>query len=324
MAFSKASTDWEGSRIDCQVSEGTMGEFSTIVERWFVSRKRATSDFSAANLPYDFETMRAQTTGGGPVIPRIGAGYPTGTGNTWQDTAALRSITYSPSGKGFIVTLTYSTMYFYATNAKGLAPSAETLGSATNLAANSFLQAKVIPTVRTRSTLAYRSQSSGGWVPSPTTDASASDIGGVALGAGRGQQIDIRQVALKLRLIIDNEVTGQNVDAVTGIIQAYSGKRNSAPFLGYGTGTLVCEGGALNHIQHEYYEFVLDYLWDEWAHKDQIPETGADGRPLMTGSAPSDVRFRRITRDSVNFNDIWPASDQGLSYKFQAFKGVWY
>ena len=44
----------------------------------------------------------------------------------------------------------------------------------------------------------------------------------------------------------------------------------------------------------------------------------------MTGSAPSDVRFRRVTRDSVNFNDIWPASDQGLSYKFQAFKGVWY
>lgn len=324
MAFSRTSTNWEGSRLDCQVSEGTMGDPSTIVERWFVSRKRATSDFAAANIPYDVDAVRAET-GGTTLIPRIGTGYPTGTPDTWQTTCALRSVQVVPAQKGFVVTLTYSTRYHYTTFARGLGPSVEALASATNLAAGCYLQAKVLPTIKTRSVIAFRTNPSM-TSPSATLDASTSDIGGTALGSGRGQQVDIRQVGLKLRLIIDNEVTGQDVDAVTGIIQQYAGKRNSTQFLGYGPGQLVCEGGSLNHLEHEYYELIMDYLWDEWYHHEQVPETGQDGRPLVAGTpaVPSDVRFRRLARASVNFNDLWPVSAQGQSYKYQAFKGVWY
>jgi hypothetical protein len=323
MAFSRTSTNWEGSRVSCSVREGVMGEASTIVERWLVNRKRATADFAAANIPYDVEAMRADT--GGPIIPRVGAAYPTGSGVTWQDACGLRDVQFDVVQKSLSATLTYSTRYFYAANAKGLDRGVNALGSATSLPAGIYLQAKVTPTTRTRNVVAYRSNP-GMTAASAANDASTADIGGAALGSSRGQNVDIRQVALKLRLIVDNEIAGQDVDALTGVIQAYTGRKNSASFLGYGTGQLVCEGGALNHIEHEFYELVMDYLWDEWYHHDQIPETGADGRPLVAGTpqVPSDVRFRRLARTAVDFNEIFPVSDIGRSWKYQCFKGVWY
>lgn len=323
MAFSRSSTNWEGSRLSVDVREGVMGEASTITERWVVHRKRATPDFTPASLPYDVEAMRSDA--GGPVIPRVGAAYPTGTGATWQDACGLRDVQFGTNGKALTATLSYSTRYFYATNAKGLDRAVNALGSATTLPAGIYLQAKVTPTTRTRNVLAFRSNP-GMTSPSAALDASTSDIGGAALGSSRGQNVDIRQVALKLRLIVDNEIAGQDVDALTGIIQAYTGRKNSAAFLGYGTGQLVCEGGALNHIEHEFYELVMDYLWDEWYHHDQVPETGTDGRPLVAGTpqVPSDVRFRRLARAGVDFNEIFPVSDIGRSWKYQCFKGVWY
>lgn len=321
MAFSRTSTNWEGSRISCDMEEGWMGEKSTITERWFVSRKRSVPDFAAANLPYDFNAMR--TDAGGPVIPAVGAAYPTGTGVTWQDTAALRRVSIAREGKGFIATLFYDTRYFYATNAKGLARTTEVLSGATALPAGIYLPAKVIPTTRTRSVVAYRSNP-GMTSASALLDASTSDIGGAAIGGGRGQQTDIKQVLLKLRLIVDNEIAGQDVDALTAVIQAYTGRKNSAQFLGYGAGQLVCDGGNLNHIEHEFYELVMDYLWDEWYHHDQVPELDIDGRPKLTGSLPADVRFRRLSRGAVDFNEIFPVSDIGRSWKYQAFKGLWF
>lgn len=317
MSFDRTSTNWEGSRVGCTIREGAIDEISTITERWFVSRKH-TGAMTPMSLPYDVESMRADA--GGPVIPRVGAAYPTGAGATWQDACALRSVDIEPAQKGANFTLNYSTRYFYATNAKGLAKTSEAIGLATTLSAGLFLRASCTPTSRMRSTLAYRSIS-GGWSPSPTTDYDTADIAGDALGAGRGQQVDVRQCVLKIRMVVDTEISGQDLDSLGAIIDTCNGKKNSDTFLGYGAGYLICEGGALNHLEHEFYEFVLDFLWDEWAHKSQVPECGADGRPKMSGSAPSDVRFRREARAAVTFNDIWPASDLGKSYKYQVFRG---
>lgn len=321
MSFEKSTTNWEGSRIACEMSEGSIGEASTIVERWMVHRKRSLgAGFTPANIPYDVDAMRAD--GVNPVIPRIGTAYPTAPGATWEDACGLRNVSFSSAPRGMIATLQYSTRYFYATNAKGIAQTTESLASATTLPAGLYLPCKVLSTVRNRSVLAYRSNP-GMTSASAALDASTSDIGGAALGGGRGQQIEVKQVVLKLRMTIDCEIGGQDVDAITGIIQQYGGKKNSAQFLGYGAGQLVCEGGSLNHLEHEFYELVMDYLYDEWYHHEQVPQTGADGRPLMAANAPSDVRFRRLARTGVDFNQIFPVSDLGRSYKYQAFKGTW-
>jgi hypothetical protein len=320
MSFEKSSANFEGSRINCVVKEGSYDELSTITETWFVSRKRSGS-MTPLNMPYDFETLRADT--GGPIIPVIGTGYPTGTGATWQDAAALRSVDISPSGKGAVCTLSYSTRYFYTKVAKGLARTVENIASATTLTAGLFLRASRTTQSRTRSSLAYRTQT-GGYTSAvnASIDASISDIGGTALGGSRGQQVDVKQFQIKVRLVVDTEITGQDLDSLEVVLLACIGRNNSQPFLGWPARTVICEGGSLNHLEGEFYEFVLDFLWDEWAHFTQVPEMGADGRPKLSGGLPSDVRWRRDIRTSVDFNDIWPANDLGKSYKYQTFRGT--
>ena len=320
MSFDKSSSNFEASRINCVIKEGSYDELSTITETWFVSRKRSGS-MTPMNLPYDYETMRSDT--GGPVIPVLNSGYPTGTGATWQDACALRTVDIQPAQKGALCTLQYSTRYFYTKLARGLAKNTESIASSTLLSSGIYLRASRTTQSRTRSSLAYRTQSGGytGTV-NASIDASTSDIGGTQLGGGRGQQVDVKQFQIKVRLIVDTEITGQDLDALEVVLLACIGRRNSQPFLGWPANTVICEGGSLNHLEYEFYEFVLDFLWDEWAHFTQVPEMGADGRPKMSGGLPSDVRWRRDIRTAVDFNDIWPSSDLGKSYKYQVFRGT--
>lgn len=318
-----SSADYRAHLVDTNVSQGDIWGEHTIVEQYRIEK------LPDAGPPPSFSPISSREgiailadtggPGGAGVIPGIGEPFQNGTGTSWMDSALVRSIDwqYSPKGSTIGATVRYSTRYFYADDAKGLARTEEDLTNATTLAAGLYLPAMVIPVFKTRSSKIYRDDP-GMTGPNASVDLASSDIGGVA----KQRSVDVKQVGLKLRMYIDS--TSTSVDDLTGIISQYMGMRNSDPFLGYGARNLVCDGGALNHLEHEMYEVVMDYTYDEWFGHSQLPILDSDGRPKGAASNYGDIRWAREVRGEVDFNDIWASGALGESYKYQAFKGVWY
>ena len=323
MTWSISTTNFQASRLSVSVSEGTIDGQSRITERWFVQRKPAGTPavYTPFVLPYDIDAFRADFVA--PAVspcPNIATPYPDGPGATaekWQPYALLRSVNWEHASGGATFTLEYTTRYFWTKVAKGMAPTEELISNATTQTEGAFLHASVTPTIRTRSMQQLRDNPSM-TAPNASNNKSSTDI----QGDPKRKSVDVRQVNLRLRLVIDCE--SSSIDELTGIIQDYVGKKNTALFLGYGAGQLVCDGGSISNLEYEMYEIVMDYLWDEYYHHSQVPEVGADGRALMIGADYADVRWTREVRTGVDFNDIWPAAPLGQSYKYQAFKGTWY
>ena len=316
--MSKSSAKYKASCIRCEVTQGGIWDIHRINETWHCESATAGTSL----LPViDGLNILKDTSSGGPVIQSIADAYtiPAGTGTQWVETALLRSISWSKSGIGLNANLEYTTRYFQtyaAGDARGLASDKESLADATSLNPGLFLPCQVVPVMRTRSAKTLR-DNPGMTGPNASNDRSTADIGGIA----KKTDIDVCQVGMRLRMIIDAE--SQSIDTTTGVILAYVGKRNSGAFLGYGARNLVCTTGALNHLEDEYWEVVLEYLFDQYFHQSQEAQLASDGKPLMSGSPANyaDVRWVRASRDEVNFNAIWPSGDLGKSYKYQAFAG---
>lgn len=312
--MSKSSAKFKAYRRRCTMTQGDIFDVHRVSEQWVVQSIGSTPPAPIA-FPGDINQILADTSAGGPVIPSIADPY--GVGTSWQDSCLLRSINWSQEGTAAVADLEWTTRYFYADAAKGMASNVEAIGSATTLGAGLFLPAQVVPVIKTRSTKLLRDNPSMTG-PNSANDKTGSDIGGIV----KRTNSDVVQVGLRMRLIIDAE--SLSIDAVTGIVQAYAGKKNSGAFLGYGAGNLICGGGSVNHLENEFWEVVMEYLYDEYFHHSQEAEIGADGRPLMNGSNYSNVQWVRQARGAVNFNDIWPAGDLGKSYKYQCFAGKWW
>lgn len=310
----KTSAKFQAFRRRCTISQGDIFDVHTIAEQWIVKSVGSTPAAPIA-FPADINQILSDTSSGGPVIPSIG--YPYGTGTSWQDSCRLRSINWSQEGTSAVADLQWSTRYFYTDVAKGLAPNVEAIGNATVLAAGLFLPAQAVPVIRTRSTKLLR-DNPGMTGPNASNDKTGNDIGGIV----KRTNADAVQVGIRMRLIIDAE--SLSIDAVTGIVQAYAGKKNSHAFMGYGVGNLICGGGSVNHLENEFWEVVMEYLYDEYFHHSQEAEIGADGRPLMNGTNYANVQWVRQARGAVNFNDIFPTGDLGESYKYQCFAGKWW
>jgi hypothetical protein len=304
------------------VSQGDIWDVHSATEVYHVekvkldaqSQPEPITPFTPVNILWD------DTTQGAPVIKNIGEQY--GGGSDWLSGALVRGIDWNMggNGRGLTATVRYSTRYFETKFGKGLNRTEENIANATALESGArclLLPCMVIPTFRTRSMKMYRDNPSMTG-PNATNDISASDIGGLQ----KQRDIDVRQVALKLRFVVD--ANSQGIDALTGVLQAYVGKKNSDSFLGYGAQNLICDGAAINHLEHEFYEVVMDYLYDEYFHHSQIVQPDQDGRPRMMGTDYADVRWARDARTAVAFNDIWPNGFLGQSMKYQAFMGVWY
>ena len=164
--------------------------------------------------------------------------------------------------------------------------------------------------------------------PSPGLDISTADIG----GSEKLIDQDVRQVGMKLRLVFDcyatpilasSAVTGM-LDKVTSLL----GTKNQYTFLGYGAGNLVATGASINHLEGEFYELVLETLYDEYFHHSQFAVNASDGRPDMTTSGGvgkyKTVYWARPVRTQADFNSIWPANDIGKNQKYQAYTGRWW
>ena len=311
--MSRSSDVYTSFRKSVTTTFGEIWDVHTIVDVYQVERID-----DAPMAPNESELILIDDTGSGPVIPEIGSAWfvTGGAGTTWMESALCRRLSFRPMGRGLEVTAEFSTRYFYNDALKGLAPDVEAMASATTLDPGLVLPASVIPVIRTRSTRLLHDDYTSN--PPDTGNRSAGHIGGTI----KNIDVDVKQVAMKLRLVID--VESISLKDVAGIVVQYSGKRNTQEFLGFSTGKILCEGVTVNHLEHEYYEVVLDLTADEWYFHSQEAALGTDGRPKMNDVNFEDVRWVREVRGAVDFNDIFPAGDLGESQKWQCYKGVWY
>lgn len=328
----KTSALFKSSLKSYSAQTGEIWDIHSLTETYLV--QRVDGNFMRPN---DISTIPFETGSGAPVIPKIGDlyQYPTGgLGTSQLEYMRCRSHQWGqPEGRGMQVQVRYETRYFYATNAKGMVAvlgnqtNGENWNSAVLLDAQKFLPCELLPVFQSRNIKLYRDNPSMTG-PSPGLDISTSDIG----GSEKLIDQDVRQVGMKLRMVFDcyetpilsSSVTTGMLDKVTTLL----GMKNLYTYLGYGAGTLVATGAAINHLEGEFYELVLETLYDEYFHHSQYAASASDGRPDMTSSGGvakyKTVKWARPVRTAVDFNTIWPSNDIGKNQKYQAYTGRWW
>jgi hypothetical protein len=316
----KQSGKWRAWRIaGTDFRQGDIWDVHTITETWHV--ESAETDGLLA-IPDDIPAILGDTSGTtpniGPVIKNIADPWGNSTG--WLDGFLVRDLQWAKSGRGADVRVTYSSRYIELDAAKGMTTTCtdgtcENLANAVTLSKGLFLPCSMMPTFTSRSARLLHDGYSVN--PPDNLDVSA-HIGGTI----KEREEQVRQIRLKLRMVLD--VESLPIDGIISVVNAYMGKINSKTFMGFDAGSVVCDGPTLNHLEHEFYELVLDYTADNWFHHSQVATKGADGRPLMNGSNYQEVRWMREARGSVDFNDIFPSGDLGKSQKYQALTGKWW
>ena len=233
------------------------------------------------------------------------ASWGTVAGYSWEQFCNCRSYTLSQvSGKLIKVSMHFSTLYFVDPTSSG------TL--------RYQLPAMSEYTARQRTTKVYRT----GWStpPPPTLNVSASEIGGSnVVGGSTAIDMLVPQVSIRVRATQDSSVTSM-LQATT--LANYMGKLNSVAFMGAAIGTVLCEGVTVSKTGAgtEYYEVIFEFLYDFWAHHEQVPTCTPDGRPSQGSTGPSTVYWKRVGRDSADFNAIY-SGDAVLKNLIE--KGYW-
>lgn len=319
--MANVGTNYTSHKVNVQVQEGSpyFGR-STISVTYRVNWTGPTTPGSpppGIDLPYGLDAVLADSG----VLPRIGVPYPApGSGtSTWQETAIVRSITAVPQQQYIDAQVVYDTMYFYV---PGSFAKMNKAGTVSYAPAGVYLPARTIYQTSRRSANAWR----GNWTTSPPAGSdSTSDIGGSMISPGKTpQKIDVAQMKIRIKLLVDTSL--EPPTDVTASATAYVGRRNSAAFLGWPAGSLVCDSASLQQVHEEFYELSMEYTWDEWNHHNQTPETAPDGVTIKMAS-PTDVFavfWKRETRASVDFNDIFGTNDAGGVWRYMAENGVYY
>jgi hypothetical protein len=234
------------------------------------------------------------------------ASWGTVAGFSWEQFCNCRSYTLSQvSGKLIKVSMHFSTLYFVDPTSSGTI--------------KYQLPAMSEYTARQRTTKVYRTAWSV--VPPPLSNASA-DIGGTnVVGGSTAIDMLVPQISIRVRATQDSSVTSM-LQATT--LANYMGKLNSVAFMGAPIGTVLCEGVSVSKTGAgtEYYEVIFEFLYDFWAHHEQVPTCEPTGRPLQGSTGPSEVKWKRVARDSANFNDIYGSpADPVLKNLIE--KGYW-
>lgn len=315
-----AGTNYTSHRVATRVVEGNPFFGKSSIEVTYRVQSNVGSPGSAPagiDLPYGLDLVLADTG----VLPKVGSAFPApGTGSArWQTSALCRSLRAQPADKYIDVVATFDTMYFAASGSDVKMNKAGTVSFAP---AGVYVPARTVFQSSKRSANAWR----GGWSTNPPAGSdSTTDIGGSMISTGRTPtRIDVAQMKIRMKLLMDTE--SQTPADIAAVAAAYVGKRNSDTFLGFSAGTLVCDSANVQQVEHEFYELAMEYTWDEWNHHNQTPDVDPAGAVKMSGNVVQTVFWKRETRSSVAFNDLFgsPATDQGGVWRYMAENGVYY
>ena len=234
------------------------------------------------------------------------AGFGTQPGKSWEQFAVCRSYTLSQvSGKLIKISMHFSTLYF-------VDPTSTT-------ALRYQLPAMSEYTARQRTTKIYRT----GWTvpPPPGADISADIFGTNMVGGSTAVDTMVPKISIRVRATQDSSVVSM-LQATT--LANYMGRLNSVAFMGAPIGTVLCEGVSVSKTGAgtEYYEVIFEFLYDFWAHHEQVPTCTPDGRPKLTSTGPSEVKWKRMARLTADFNLIYGTPADAV-LKNLIEKGYW-
>lgn len=323
------TTSYEIFFVSSTETNGDFGQQSEIVQQYIVRRL----DEGVVN--YNGEDLNGMYVEG--AIPTIGTLYldwdPASERGTWQALARCRNVVFETIDKQgrCRVTVTWTTLAATDPNTIVVLPSQ--IPSPNPI--KNFLPASIEYSSSVRAVKLYRT----GWTTVPPTvdgatflpvDATTADIGGTnAKNPKEGIDSFCSQVNLRMRLMRDATLAPM-ADQWT-VVQDYIGKihasgtsgTNVQPFFNFPAGTIICESVSMTKIEGtEYYEVVFNFLWDEFAFHDQVPELEAWGDVRMSGSPPVLYRvdWQRKKFAGVDFNNILSGE---LDLKAIIERGYW-
>ena len=313
--MSYSSTNYTSYLVDTQVGVGSFlnMEKNTISVVYRLQRKDGGPPSLGISLPYGLDIALAETS---PqrVLPVLDSAFPAPTvgSSTWQEYALCRSHNALKQDKYIDVRVVYDTFYHWLDGPKG-----NNGGTVSTQPDGAYMPVKVNYQVKTRQSMVWKS---GGTAPSATSDSVTITTGSFVGQGVTPQKVEVSQLAIRVQIMIDAE-SQSNVQTAAAIL-GYIGKRNSDTFLGYTAGQLVCVGGSLTQLENEFYLVSLEYEYDEYFEHNQICETNPDGKIKTTNTGqPNTVYWKRPTRSSVAFNDVWGANAQGYIRRYMAENG---
>lgn len=250
------------------------------------------------------------------VVPKLGQDYGSWYGATpdapWQQTARCREVNYSHASQNGVVDIECRFTTMYAINYWTFPPDPQI----NNGQPYTHLPSYVEYSSSLRPMEAYRRF----WSTNPPTGTATditSDIGGLAYKtASKGMIIEVPQTRVRLRFILDcsntsNPALPKMIDQYN-TIEDYFGYINSATFMNFPAGSLLCEGANMVHLQNEYYELVIDFLFDEFYHFSQQADVHPNGQVVYdNNNDPKVVKWVRPTRPNTDFNNIFAGDPIG-------------
>lgn len=300
MSWSGSSADFEWHDEQVTYSEGSWGSESRLA---FVRRIRRKN---GASLSMDTDANLMVLQGALPqILSRLNANLPNIT-RRLLDTMRAQEWSYrvEPGGKAIVANITYLSQYFV----DGV------------VAGQQILPASCSYQTVTRVAKIYRT----GWTTDPpNTSDSTTDIGGTAIqGVGATATMLVPQVRFRINIIQDASITAQRMNDVANFLSGFVGTRNSSNFGPFVAGLLLCEGFNLTQTRMPYYEVTADFLYDDWAHHEQVADVGIDGRPnYTTGGNLAAVFWKRPTLLTTNFNLIFGSPTPDLLFQNRVFRG---
>lgn len=191
-----------------------------------------------------------------------------------------------------------------------------------------FLPATLEYQASIRSTRIYRTGATAPTLVSASSpyapiDVTTTDIGGTTVKDFKnGVETEVAQTRIRLRIMRDATVAKMAdqwniVKDYIGKIHAPTTTGSGANFFNFVPGSIICEGVSMSKLDHEYYEVVFDFLWDEYGFNDQvIGSFEPDGTPKLnaTGTAIDRVDWQRRTRSAVDFNNIFSSEPDLKAY----------
>lgn len=163
------------------------------------------------------------------------------------------------------------------------------------------------------------------WTTNPSNVLITADIGGTNTAPGGDPMIgETAQVLVRTNLTVNASSTA--VVNYVAPLRDLVGKVNSATFYGFGAGSVICEGFAVNPVagMTEIHEVTVDFVYDAYFHAVQVPDRESDGRPVLNGPGVANpgakiVKWVRQSRVDADFNNIFADAN----YKTLAQNGWW-
>ena len=183
-------------------------------------------------------------------------------------------------------------------------------------------------TVSTRRTAMYRQGATFPTNGSVTWPTGVVDIGGTKVDTnGNPRTALVPQQAIQIELLRDR-TPASSVSTYTAddppwgtILTGYISKRNSAVFLGWEIGSVLCTGITAT-LDSEVWRIQASFLFDRWYHLEQVPIPNITGQPaLYLGATVAGQQINQTTKvgwyqQFSNLSDLNGLFDTAWSVQF--------